>query len=209
MAELMLGVLAEDSNDCDVIDTLIGRILAEKQVLAGQYKVHKRADKGCAKLLRKARPWIRELTDRGCRSIILVHDRDRNDEAQLRTKLSALPVPDGVSRLVCIPVEEIEAWFFASPKVLQLVCRERGASHVHASPHLIANPKEALKKLSLGANRRPRYSENDNTRLAAALELDACARRCPAFRELRQFIHQLAGQLAGRLAHQLGPRQGT
>lgn len=201
MAELTLGVLAEDTNDCDVIDMLIGRILAEKQVSAGQYKVHRRADKGCAKLLRKARPWIRELTDRGCRSIILVHDRDSNDEAQLRAKLSALPVPRGVRRLVCIPVEEIEAWFFASPRALQLVCRDRGASYVHPSPHLIANPKEKLKELSLGANRRPRYSENDNARLAAALELDACARRCPAFRELRQFIHQLA--------QQLGPRQGT
>ncbi|HEX2569079.1 MAG TPA: hypothetical protein VH877_05915 [Polyangia bacterium] len=195
MAELMLGVLAEDLNDCDVIDTLVGRIFAERQIPAGRYKVHKRGSQGCAKLRRKAEPWMRELATRGCRHIILVHDRDRHDEAQLRAQLSALAVPGGVERHVCIPVEEIEAWFFASSKALELICREDAARHVHSSPHLIRSPKEKLKELSLGANRKPRHSENDNAKLAEVLELDACARRCAAFRELRSFLHQLAQRI--------------
>lgn len=35
-----------------------------------------------------------------------------NDEARLTRELTAIPVPRGLERLICIPVEEVEAWFF-------------------------------------------------------------------------------------------------
>ncbi len=192
MPSIDIGVLAEDENDCDVISALIRRILAEKQITPNQFKVRKRAGKGCSKLRRKAEPWIRELAERGCRQIVMLHDLDRNDEVQLRSELNSLTIPNGMRRLVCIPAEEIEAWFFSSPRVLFDVSGGRGSAQVHHSPHLISSPKEKLIALSRGANRKPRYSPNDNTKLAEELELDLCAQRCQAFRELREFVRGLA-----------------
>jgi len=134
MAELVLGVLGEDRNDCDVLHTLIQRIVAERNVPTEKLKVHKRGQNGCATLRRKAEPWMRELAERGCRSVIIIHDRDRNDETQLRQRLSGLAVPAGVQRHVCIPVEEIEAWFFSCGAAMHLVSPERGGSRSTRRP---------------------------------------------------------------------------
>ena len=55
------------------------------------------------------------------------------------------------------------------------------------------SPAEARKGLGVSreAFRKPRYSPNDNARWATFLDLDACTRRCPAFRELRTFVDGL------------------
>jgi hypothetical protein len=191
MADLEIGVLAEDENDCDVVAVLVRRILASENedLRPGQYKVHRRSDNGCSKLRKRAERWMRDLSDRGCRGLILLHDRDDAEEAGLHRDLSGIPVPQGVRRLVCIPVEEIEAWFFSSSAVLHAVVGPQ--ARVEASPHLISDPKGRLIHLSRRANRRPRYSPNDNPRWAELLELDACARRCRAFRALKEFVEEL------------------
>lgn len=191
MAELTLGVLGEDRTDCAVIETLIGRIFNEKSVPAGRYKIHTLGANGCAHLRRKAESWMRDLADKGCRTIILVHDRDRADEQELRAALNAKTVPRGVKYLVCIPVEELEAWFFSCEKALAWVGGEEARSQVRSSPHLLTSPKERLIALSRGSNRKARYSPNENVRLAELLTLDTCAKRCPAFRSLRECIHNL------------------
>lgn len=126
--------------------------------------------------------------------IVLIHDLDRsrvtnrlNDEEALRRELGAIAMPTGaLDTHLCIPVEEFEAWFFACPNVMRLVTGKD--DQIHASPHNIPKPKERLRKLSQGANHKPRISTNANPRLAELLDLDACARVCPAFRDLREFV---------------------
>lgn len=191
MAKHHIGVLAEDTSDCDALETIMGAVFKERDVAPGQYKIYSKSGKGCAKLRRKAAPWIQEFVDKGCRSIILVHDLDRNDERTLRFDMNAIAVPPGVRRLLCIPAEELEAWFFASPEALRVVLGDEAPKHAHPNPHLIASPKERLMRLSLGANHKPRYSATESPKLAAKLELDLCGKRCPAFRELRKFLHDL------------------
>jgi len=137
--------------------------------------------------------WLVELAKQGCHAAILVHDLDRNplnnslnELAVLERELNAIPVPRGLIRHICVPVEEIEAWFFSSEKVLARVCGK--PQRAHPSPHRIARPKEKLIDLSRGANRRPRYSQNDNSKLAEDLDLAECAKRCPAFDVLNRFV---------------------
>ena len=67
MAEHHIGVLAEDLCDCEAVQTLIDRIFSERGIVQGQYKVHRKAGKGCAKLQRKAAPWMAEFAEKGCR----------------------------------------------------------------------------------------------------------------------------------------------
>lgn len=197
MAELMLGVLAEDDNDCEVIKVLIRRIFEARGVKPGAWRLKKRHDKGCANLRRKTERWLVDLVKEGCTAAIVLHDLDLNpldgslnDEGQPRRKLEAIPVPSGFERLICIPVEEIEAWFFASEKALTKACGK--PQKAEPSPHLIKQPKETLIRMSRGASKKPRYSENENDKIAEVLELAECRKKCPAFAALYSFVDALA-----------------
>lgn len=43
-------------------------------------------------------------------------------------------------------------------------------------------------RLSRLASGKPLYSQNDNPKWAEKLDLELCAQRCPAFRQLRDFV---------------------
>jgi hypothetical protein len=128
MTSLRLGVVAEDDTDCDVIDVLARRILPDVRL-----RIDRRRDGGGPKLRIKAAAWMRELAENGCLSVVLLHDLDRNpsneqlrNEQELRRHLAAIPVPKGVERLLCIPVEELEAWFWSDQKLISQLGRGRG-----------------------------------------------------------------------------------
>jgi hypothetical protein len=193
MAEIEFGVLAEDDNDCQVIRVLVRRIFEARGVRPGSWRLHPRAGKGCAKLRRNTGRWLVELAADGCTAAIVVHDLDRNplngslnDATALARELAAIPVPRQLQRLICIPVEEIEAWFFSSEKALERACGK--PQKAHPSPHLIARPKEKLIDMSRGVNKKPRYSENENPKLAEEIDLVECTKRCPAFGALHAFV---------------------
>lgn len=190
-----IGILAEDETDCDALGTLIKRVAAE--VTPANVGVDKHWLKGCSRLRKKARSKLSAIAEDGCVAAILVHDLDRNpannmlnDEATLRSTLESIEVPHGLKRLICIPVEELEAWFWADPDVIAYVGQGQGRSVT--SPHVIQRPKERLIALSRGANQRPRYSTNDNDNLATRLNLALCATRCSSFRLLRDFVVGIA-----------------
>jgi Domain of unknown function (DUF4276) len=197
MADLRLGVLAEHKNDCAVIEVLVRRILKERGVEHGAWRLEKRSGQGCATLERKAGRWFAELADSGCAAAILLHDLDRdpcngtlNDEGSLAKRLEQIPAPPGLRKLICIPVEEIEAWFFSSVAVLRKIGGLR--QKAHTSPHRVRQPKETLLRMSRALHTKARYSENDNHKYAEDLDLKECSRLCPAFSRLRAFVEGLA-----------------
>jgi hypothetical protein len=193
MNSIKIGVLAEDDTDCEAIAVLARRIAAEADGI--RLAIRSYPAKGSAKLRNKAELKMISMAEDGCSAAVIVHDLDRtngalNDERALRAELSRVVVPRGLSRLICIPVEELEAWFWSDQRVIQEVGRNKGKDSV--SPHLIRKPKEELIDLSRRAhNGKARYSTNQNPRLAELLNLDICAERCPAFRDLRQFVRDL------------------
>ena len=191
MSGLRIGVLSEDATDCNAIGVLIRRIASE--VRESPVGINKYSGKGCSRLRKAAEPKMKLMADEGCVAVVLVHDLDRdpnngelNDEAELRARLEAIEFPANLFRLICIPVEEIEAWFWSDPSIIEEVGRDKGKAH--PSPHLIRKPKEELIRLSIGANKKPRYSTNENDKLAAKLDLIICAQRCDSFRMLKEFV---------------------
>lgn len=193
MSEPHFGLVAEDPTDGDTIRVIAQRILKRDKV-----SLRYRADHGSSTLKRKAEAWIAELVEAGCDHIIILHDLDRgrvtlqlNDEVDLYRLLDSFKVPTGVPKLICIPIEELEAWFWACPKVVQLV--GRGSGKAHPSPDRIRKPKEALQRLSRDAGGKPRYSTNENKRLADVLDIDKCETKCRSFAALRSFIEKAAG----------------
>ena len=191
---LRIGILAEDETDCNTIEVLIRRMASE--ISTAPIGIDKHSTTGCGGLRKKAPAKMRQMLSEGCKAEVLVHDLDLNpnnqqlnDEEALRSLLSNLSVPTGLERLICIPVEELEAWFWADPEIIQKVGQGKGKAS--PSPHLIQKPKERLQKLSAAANKKPRYNTNNNPNLATTLDLTICTERCRAFKALRDFVHRI------------------
>lgn len=190
-----IGVMGEDRTDCETIKVLLRRMIPN--TLGIPMRCPPRG--GCAALRRAAATYMKELERAGCVAVVLVHDLDRNPlndelnhEPRLRATLGAISVPPGLERLLCIPVEELEAWFWSDQGVIDRVGKGHGKAS--PSPHSIRQPKEALTALSARAHRKPVYSTNMNKELAASLDLDLCAERCPSFRDLRTFAVRVAAR---------------
>ena len=141
MSARQFGILAEDQTDCDALGVLVRRIAGE--LFDAQVSIRRRSGKGCAKVRKKAEAWMKELAREECQAVILVHDLDRspmnvlNDEEALRQRLAQIEVPEGVERLICIPIEELVAWFWSDPEVVRIV--GRGTGDAHPEPHRIAS----------------------------------------------------------------------
>lgn len=181
-----VGVITEDPTDGDTITVLIQRL---KPGLG----VKKRGQRGCSMLEKKAHAWMQDLARQGCTHVILLRDLDRNpangnlnDEHAVRSRLERHAIPRGVERLICIPIEELEAWFWADPAILSKVSRKQ--QRADTTPASRKKPKEELARLSRDAGGKPLYSTNDNEALAKELNLELCAKRCPAFKALSDFV---------------------
>ncbi len=188
MTNFRIALIAEDDTDCDAMRIIIHRVLGK------DISTKKWASKGCGKLRRKLPAKIKELSREGCNAFVILHDLDRNpqngslnNELELRKKLEeSISSFQGIHKHICIPIEELEAWFWSDPEVVKHIGRGKGQAK--ANPHTIPKPKEALLKLSIGENRQPRYSTNMNAELADMLNLKICADRCPAFKGLIEFL---------------------
>jgi hypothetical protein len=193
MSRLRIALIAEDETDCDAVRKIVQR------VLGSEIATKKWASKGCGILERKLSAKLNVLSNEGCNAFIIVRDLDRNpqnntlnDEATLRKKLEqSASIVNPSQTLICIPVEELEAWFWSDPDVIQYVGKGKGKAS--KNPHAIVQPKEALIKLSKIEKRKPRYSTSDNEELAERLNLELCADRCPSFRSLLAFLKSLEG----------------
>jgi Domain of unknown function (DUF4276) len=188
MSSVMIALIAEDDTDCKAVRKIIHR------VLGNDIGTKNWASKGCSTLKRKLPSKLKAMSNDGCTAFIIIHDLDRspqngnlNDEAELRQVLEkASSELSSVKKHICIPAEELEAWFWSDPNVIKHIGRGKGKAH--PNPHLVVKPKEKLIELSAGENRKPRYSTNMNVELAEILDLDICSKYCPSFQELIRFL---------------------
>jgi len=191
MSNLKIALIAEDNTDCEAIRTIVHR------VLGAEVTTKKWASKGCSSLTKKLRAKLKLLSTEGCNIFIVVHDLDRNpqngslnNEQALRSKLEELSSEiESLKKHICIPIEELEAWFWSDPEVIKYLGGEKGKAH--PNPHEIKSPKEKLIELSVGENRKPRYSTNMNVELAERLNLNICSNRCASFKNLLNFLRSL------------------
>jgi Domain of unknown function (DUF4276) len=187
--DCMIAVITEDKTDYDVVRKVVHRVLDPN------IKTKNWSSKGCGKLKRKLEAHLLELSKAGYNAFIIVHDLDRNpennslnDELELRKKLDSSSSVV-TNKHICIPIEEMEAWFWSDPEVIKYIGKGKGSAK--PNPHLISQPKEKLIELSKGENRKPRYSTNMNIELAEMLDLGICADRCPSFKDLVEFLKSL------------------
>lgn len=185
-----VGVIAEDNTDVETIRVIIRRVLGTHWGVKGK------SGKGCARARKKATAWLKQFGTNGVHNVIILHDLDLNpangapnDLDALRVRLEAFEVPRAMQRYVCIPVEELEAWFWACSTTLEGIAKKPQRAVAH--PETIRQPKEKLIALSRREGRVATYSTNDNPRLAEHLNIDECAKRCPSFAGLLAFLQRI------------------
>lgn len=191
MSSCLIALIAEDDTDCDTVRKIVHRLLGTNTSTKSW------ASKGCSTLRRKLSAKLKAMSKEGCNAFIIVHDLDRNpqnqslnDEVKLRESLeAAVSEVKDINKHICIPIEELEAWFWSDPNVVKHIGRGKGEAKIN--PHLVTKPKEQLIRLSIGENRKPRYSTNMNVELAEMLDLELCSERCPSFKNLLNFLQSL------------------
>jgi hypothetical protein len=107
-----VGIIAESRSDCEALAIIVRR-LARRPI-----SIRKRPCGDCSKLHKKVATKLRDLVRNGTMAAVVVRDCDRNpfnenlnDCQKLREELERkIADVSGSTNLVCIPVEEIEAW---------------------------------------------------------------------------------------------------
>lgn len=191
MSSRLIALIAEDDTDCEAVRKIVHRVLGTNA------RTKRWASKGCSTLKRKLPAKLKAMANEGCNAFIIVHDLDRNpqnntlnNEVKLREALETVSSEfEDINKHICIPIEELEAWFWSDPDVIKYIGRGKGEAK--KNPHLITKPKEELIKLSIGENRKPRYSTDMNAELAEMLNLNLCSARCPSFKDLLRFLQSL------------------
>ena len=184
-----LGIIAEDDTDVDAL-----RVIAQR--IVPKLATKKRVGDGCSKIPKKLPVWLEELRKDGCTHYAIVHDldrdKDRNElrsEKALRTQLQS-KIPKGFATLICIPIEELEAWFWADGSLLSKLAKK--PTEAARRPETIALPKEKLIQLSRAGRTKPNYTTNDNAKLAKSLNLTLARKACRSLEAFCAFVEQLA-----------------
>lgn len=181
-----IGLIVEDQSDFDTMKVLLNRMLSRPVSIKQGGR-----PRGSGRLRGRAHRYAHELAEKNCQVLIVVHDRDREDQANLyaRLKEKVADWPGGHS-YICIPVEEIEAWLISDASALKTSFNLQKAPKEIARPETIASPKEHLKALIKNEG-KVYLSGAHNPRLATHLNLDLVASKCPSFLGLRSFVQAL------------------
>ena len=179
---LKIGVIAEETNDIEVLYEYTLKLVAENSFSFNRFVGH-----GCGALRRKCRAWADNLAKRGCSHIVVIHDSDGGDEKKIRMDLERkLKGVSGLS-VVLIPVEEVEAWLLADPEAIKTVFKMRKTPRVSLHPERIHDPKEYLRDLVAKGSKSHYINTIHNKKIAAQQRLDSLD-RCPSFSHYPKFL---------------------
>ncbi len=184
-----IGLIAEDISDISVI-----REIFLKYMNHNDFKVRKFVGNGCGKLRQKCTSWTHMLFKQGCEHVVIVHDLDKNIEAELIQLLNE-KVPKGKypNSLIVIPVKELEAWLLTDSLALQKAFKLEKKPKPRKLVEKIDSPKEYLKKLIWKTGRK-RYLNTVHNKSIASYTTLTNLKRCKSFLPLDIYIRE---QIAG------------
>jgi Domain of unknown function (DUF4276) len=173
-------------SDCAALKIIIKRIISNDKVGFKWFTTH-----GCGRLRHKADHYAVNLTKKGCDLILLFHDLDRNNlvelERELDGKLSKMPIS---TYFICIPIEEIEAWFLSDPENIKNVLNLKRIPKIKAKPETIKDPKGELYDLTSSCSDKEKKYLNTkhNALLSATISIDLIREKCNSFAKFYDFL---------------------
>jgi hypothetical protein len=189
MSNALIGIIAEDESDVDCVKYFVRRMHAGKRIGFKKF-----VGQGCGKINRKANAWAKMFKLQGCNAIILLHDLDRNDKKQLKDKIEAAFLPVAISKyLICIPVEELEAWLMSDEYAFNEVFDIRRNNYLPLHPETIPSPKERIGAIvSRCTNKRVDYiNTKHNAKLAEKIDIEKINTKCDSFKPFKKFVADL------------------
>ncbi len=179
-----IGLIVEDNSDYESFRIIINRIVNNKKLSFAKF-----VGSGCGKIKRKAQAYCRILEKRGCDLLILVHDLDRNNydelERDLKSKFITLK-----PHFICIPKEEIEAWFLSDPDAIKKCLNLKRKPLIKGNPENISSPKEYLlnQVKSCSNNEKIYLHTKHNEQLSREVSIDLIKNQCNSFEKFYNFI---------------------
>lgn len=185
MASTMIGVIAEDQSDVDVVNEIL-----LKYAISNRFCVRKFIGNGCGRIKGKLSSWSKQLAASGCKFIIILHDLDRKKEDTLRSDLERM-VPKELKKTchICIPIEELEAWLLADCDALRAAFSLKVTPKRIKQCEAVKSPKEFLRDFIWTAGKKRYINTVHNVRIAKHSTL-ASLRQCNSFVQLDGFITQ-------------------
>lgn len=181
-----IGLVVEDESDYESSKKIIQRITKNYDL-----KFKKAISNGCGKLRRKLFDYAVDLNNRGCDTLIVIHDLDRNNLNELKndleTKLKNSPL---IRRFLCIPIEELEAWFLSDPDGIKKYFNLKRKPKIKGNPETIISPKEKLGEIIYHCSEKNLHYLNTkhNQLLSGVLSLELVFQKCSSFRLLYAFL---------------------
>jgi Domain of unknown function (DUF4276) len=180
-----IGIIAEDESDYYSIRILIHRISGNKHI-----SMKKFVGKGCGKIKRKCNAWANQFKQKGCSILIIVHDLDNNDIVSLRDKIIQALAPNPIDKhLICIPIQEFEAWLLSDPDAIKKGMKLNKKPNIKGLPENIQSPKEFLARVIDTASKGEKIYNNTkhNEKIAIELSLEK-AKKCTSFIPFWNFV---------------------
>lgn len=185
MKSKLLGIIAEDRSDVDVVYNLTQKITRRP------FRIKPVLGHGCGKIRSKSQAWAENLRRYGCTLLIIITDLDRNDYAELSDSLRLALDPCPIQKnIIVIPVHEIEAWLLADHDAVSDALRLRKRMKKEPNPEAIVNPKERLRDIiDERSNSRTTYLNTvHNEKIARHVHINNL-NRCRSFMPFRDFIN--------------------
>ena len=181
-----VGIIAEDNSDVDSIKILIKRITNKNN-----FTFKKFAGKGCGNIIKKSNTWSRILKQQGCSYLILIHDRDTNDNEILHKKINNSLEPCPIKNyIISIPIEELEAWLLSDSEAIKKVFSLNKFPKIDNKPYMIQSPKEYLDKLIYSTTKGEKIYLNTehNQKISEVISIEKIKEKNPSFVPLYDFI---------------------
>lgn len=179
----MIGVIAEDNSDIDVIEEILKKYINECE-----FKIKKFIGNGCGKLRNKCDSWTNTLFGSGCDYVFIFHDLDRNNANELRSKLELKVCPKkNPKSLIVIPKEELEAWLLTDSLAIKNVFNLKKQPKAITDCESINSPKEFLKDLIYRSDKKRYLNTVHNRKIAREIRLENL-KYCASFRPFDNFI---------------------
>lgn len=183
-----VGIIVEGVSDFDCISTLISR--THKKYIRPEIA----NARNCGSIKSKSDKFASVLKTKGCTHLIVVHDADKDNPTEITNKIKAKIKDSGFDdkHLICVPVEELEAWLLADTQNLNTYFAPKKPIQPIPNPERVSSPKEHLERLVEKQGSQSTYFHTtDNAKLFETIDFTLVEKACPSFKHLYDFVKKL------------------